>query len=107
MTLLCKCMDDTCGNQHYADTLLPPRPVGEGWRATGYEAITIVRTEEGPMIDGPVPNRIGVDRELLDQMVPALGSWTEATGTLIVLGVHYQLIGVDGTDVVVFDRCPA
>jgi hypothetical protein len=82
-------------------------PTGEGWRTSGYETLAIVRTEEGPMIDGPVPNRIGVDRSMLAQMVPAFGSWTEATGTLIILGHHYQLIGVDGTDVVVFDRCPA
>lgn len=59
------------------------------------------------MISGKVPNRIGVDRTMLEQMVPALGYWVEETGTLVVLDVHYQLIGVDGTDIIVFDRCPS
>lgn len=83
------------------------RPTGEGWRASGYAELNVVHTPEGPMISGQVPARIGVERAMLDQMVPALGTWTESTGTLVVLGVHYQLIGVDGTDIVVFDRCPA
>lgn len=74
---------------------------------SGYATLAIVRTEEGPAIDGPAPHRIGVEREALDGMVPALGSWDAETGTLVVVDVHYQQVGVDGTDIVVFDRCPS
>lgn len=82
-------------------------PTGEGWRSSGYAELNVIQSPDGPAIAGRPPARIGVDRAMLDEMVPALGSWTEETGTLVVLGHHYQLIGIDGTDVVVFDRCPA
>lgn len=80
----------------------------EGWNSTtsGYDTLAIIRTPNGPAIDGPVPYRVGVEREALDGMVPALGSWTADTGTLIVLGIHFQQVGVDGSDIVVFEQCP-
>lgn len=105
MTLLCKCMDDTCGNQHYADTLTP-RPVSEGWHSTtsGYGSMTIIATDNGPQVEGDVPDRIGCERKMLDQLVPAVGDYHPAAGTLRILDYRFRQIGVDGPEIVVFER---
>ena len=82
---------------------------GEGWHSitSGYGEMTIIRTNDGPQVEGEVPNRIGCQREMLDMVSPAFGTWDSTTGTLVLVGYHFQQIGVDGPDIVVFERQPA
>lgn len=79
---------------------------GDGMRApgSGYGELVIIWTTDGPAVDGAVPDRIGVEREALTQMVPALGSWNPQEGILQVLSYQYRQIGADGPDILVFER---
>ena len=80
MTLFCKCMnlDGTCPNEHYADT--PEGRASEGFRSptSGYGEVTVILGAHGPQIQGEIPNRIGVDRQVLTE--PASGAWSMIDG---------------------------
>lgn len=79
---------------------------GDGMYApgSGYGELVIIWTTDGPAVDGAVPARIGVERQALEQMVPALGAWQPADGELRVLSYQYRLVGQDGPDILVFER---
>jgi hypothetical protein len=69
-----------------------------------YGALTVVRTDDGPVIEGEIPNRIGVERSFLAQ--PANGSWSMIDGELTILHTKWRQIGMDG-DTLVFERLDA
>lgn len=74
-----------------------------------YGALTVVRTEEGPMIEGEIPNRIGVARSVLlspPADAVAAGSWSILDGELTILHTRWRQIGMDN-DTMVFERVDA
>jgi hypothetical protein len=74
-----------------------------------YGALTVVRTEEGPMIEGEIPNRIGLHPDILLNPPAdgvASGAWKILDGELTILHTRWRQIGMDG-DVTVFERIDA
>lgn len=60
---------------------------------SGYEAMTVIEQDGVPVIVGPVPDRIGVDDDLLDNLDPR---WGDLSGeTLTLLGHRFDRIGRD------------
>lgn len=103
----CRCVVPGCPYRH-ADAIAHGRDQavfglpGAGIRS--YGALTVVRTDNGPQIEGEIPNRIGVDRAVLTGEIP--GTWSIVEGSLTLLHTKWRQIGMDGADVYVFERLP-
>ena len=69
----------------------------------GYGEAVIVATDDGPAFEGDVPDHIGVEVGMLEQLAPAVGGYLP-TGDLRLLDVWFRHIGVDGPDIVVFEK---
>jgi hypothetical protein len=80
----------------------PPLP---GFRGgdRGYGEVGITDTPNGPKFDGPVPQRIGVDPELLAKLPPYVGEFRQPGGYLRLIDVEFRQVGWDGP-IHVFER---
>lgn len=76
-------------------------------QVTEYSDFTVYATDNGLQVEGPVPDIVGVYRELLADMSTDLGDFYPRDGLLRILDMWWRQIGVDGAAVLVFERTTA
>ena len=72
--------------------------------ASGYGELTVILGPKGPQIQGEIPNRIGVTRDMMSSPHRP-GTWSVLDGELTILHTKWRHIAMD-QDVYVFERLP-